>query len=371
MAFREAQRGNDLFDIPVAGVPHNAVLDTINRVVDWAALRSMVAVAYDDSGRGRPGHDPVWLLKMLLLEYLYGLSDVQVARECGDRYSFRAFLGLSPADVPPDDTRLVRFRNRLRAHGLHEKLMAAINTMLAAQGIAARPGSTKIVDATLVRAAVAPPRRGNNSDDERDEPGGSDTKKDVSDSHIKKDVEPDDTKTDVGTSNDAKPLSRNAASDPDADWTIKNKRAHYGYKLHLAQDAATGLVTAHAVTKASVHDTNVLEQLLDGTEQSVLADKGYIDARRDARLRKKGTTPLVMMRVRKTMSASMKAAIKQINRAISRMRCTIEPTFANLKRWRRCGRAVYIGLVKVGEQLGWGITAVNLMVAHRWLTKIA
>ena len=326
MAFREAQRGNDLFDIPVAGVPHNAVLDTINRVVDWAALRQMVAVAYDDSGRGRPGHDLVWLPKILLLEYLYSL---------------------------------------------HEKLMAAINTMPAEQGHAARPGAIKIVDATLVRAAVAPPRRGNNSDDERDEPGGSDTKKDVSDSHIKKDVEPDDTKTDVGTSNDAKPLSRNAASDPDADWTIKNKRAHYGYKLHLAQDAATGLVTAHAVTKASVHDTNVLEQLLDGTEQSVLADKGYIDARRDARLRKKGTTPLVMMRVRKTMSASMKAAIKQINRAISRMRCTIEPTFANLKRWRRCGRAVYIGLVKVGEQLGWGITAVNLMVAHRWLTKTA
>jgi hypothetical protein len=36
MAFREAPRGNDLFDIPVADVPHNAVLDTINRVVDYS-----------------------------------------------------------------------------------------------------------------------------------------------------------------------------------------------------------------------------------------------------------------------------------------------------------------------------------------------
>ena len=344
MAFREAQRGNDLFDIPVAGVPHNAVLDTINRVVDWAALRSMVAVAYDDSGAGRPGFDPVWLLKMLLLEYLYGLSDVQVSRECGDRYSFRAFLGLSPADVPPDDTRLVRFRNRLRAHGLHHKLMAAINTMLAEQGIAARPGSMKIVDATLIQAAVAPPRRDRNNDD--DEHGES-------------------------CVDSPKPLSRNAASDPDADWTIKNKRAHYGYKLHMAQDATTGLVTAHAVTKASVHDTNVLEQLLDGTEKSVLADKGYIDGKRDARLRNKGTMPHVMMRLRKTMSPSTKATIKTINRAISRVRSAIEPTFANLKRWRHCGRAAYVGIVKVGEQLGWGITAVNLMVAHRWLTKAA
>ncbi|MCC6545521.1 transposase, partial [Candidatus Sumerlaeota bacterium] len=52
---------------------------------------------YDASGKGNEGIDPVVLFKMLILEQVYNLSDVQVSAEAGDRFSKRA----SPAIAAP------------------------------------------------------------------------------------------------------------------------------------------------------------------------------------------------------------------------------------------------------------------------------
>ena len=47
--------------------------------------------------------------------------------------------------------------------------------------------------------------------------------------------------------------------DPDARWTKKNAEVHDGCKNHLKADAQRKLIEEHAVTDASVHDSQQLE----------------------------------------------------------------------------------------------------------------
>lgn len=329
MAFREKGGSQDLFERLVVNRPANETLDKLDRLVDWAVIRRILAHGYDRSGTGNPGFDPVILAKMLLLESLYNLSDVKVAEECADRLSFRKFLGLELCDKTPDDTTLVKFRRRMAAHGLLEVMEEALVDMLRERGLSIRPGSIAIVDATLVEAAVRPPRR------------------------------------------DAETGGKEPPRDPDADHTVKDGEPHYGYKLHVAQDAATGLITAHEVTPASVHDSRVCEELLTGEESALLADKGYDDGARRERLARRGTMPLIMKREYRTMNSALRRVIRTLNRGISALRSRVETSFGNLKRWRRCGRAVYRGIDKVRAQMTWGIIAHNLLVAKRWMEQCA
>ena len=53
----------------------------------------------------------------------------------GDRLSWRRFVGLGLQEAVPDETTLVRFRQRLREHGLHEQLLALVNRQLQTKGL--------------------------------------------------------------------------------------------------------------------------------------------------------------------------------------------------------------------------------------------
>ena len=69
-------------------------------------------------GPGRPPYDPLLMLKALLLQQWYRLSDAALEEALNDRVSFRRLLGLSLEDAAPDYTTLCRFRIRLTEEGL-------------------------------------------------------------------------------------------------------------------------------------------------------------------------------------------------------------------------------------------------------------
>jgi len=58
-----------------------------------------------------------------------------VAAEAADRISFRLFLNLDIDKKPPDDTMLVRFRNRLDENNLYDKLMRELEKQLTRSGL--------------------------------------------------------------------------------------------------------------------------------------------------------------------------------------------------------------------------------------------
>jgi IS5 family transposase len=315
MAFRSCASESDLFDSYLASPPKNEVLLELNSLIDWPALRRVVAPAYSADPRGREAFDPVLMIKMILLQRLYGLSDPAMESEAQDRLSFRQFLGLTASDPVPDETTLVVFRKRLRSCNRLEALQQAINSQLTRRGLMVREGSITVIDASLIPAATNPP-----------------TKKERAAEQTRKDTE--------------------------ADFTVRGAKTHFGYKLHIAQDRQTGMITAHEVTPASVHDSQVFEQLLDGSEAEVLADKAYDSRKRRQTLARRGTKASILRKGTRSRGLSWWWAAH--NKTLSRVRNFVESTFATLKLRQGCARAVYCGLEKVREQMTWSILAFNL-----------
>jgi IS5 family transposase len=75
----------------------------------------------------------------------------------------------------------------------------------------------------------------------------------------------------------AKQEAKKRQKDVDARWTKKNGKTYYGYKNHVSVDVKHKFVRGYAVTDASVHDSQVFEELLDENNSSrdVYTDSAY------------------------------------------------------------------------------------------------
>jgi IS5 family transposase len=71
--------------------------------------------------------------------------------------------------------------------------------------------------------------------------------------------------------------------DPDADWTKKGGKYHFGYKAHVGIDQGSELVRKISMTPAHVHDGNMLEPALSGDEDWAFADKAY-DSKKNSKI---------------------------------------------------------------------------------------
>ncbi|MGH7361951.1 MAG: transposase, partial [Candidatus Methylomirabilales bacterium] len=117
----------------VRAVPADHGLLRMHRAGDWAAVEAHLARYYDPA-QGRPGYPPAVLLRMLLLEQFADLSDREVHEQVGYNLLYRAFVGLGADEAVPDDTTLVRFRERVGEAGLRE-VFDALNAQWAAAGL--------------------------------------------------------------------------------------------------------------------------------------------------------------------------------------------------------------------------------------------
>ena len=132
----------------------NQRLERIDDAVDWERLGQVVAGVHA-AARGRPSYPPLLMVKVLLLQQWYTLSDPQLEEALSDRLSFRRFVGLGLADDTPDHSTISRFRAALEAQGLSARLFAALAQQLEAQGLVLKQGT--LLDATLVAAQVRRP----------------------------------------------------------------------------------------------------------------------------------------------------------------------------------------------------------------------
>lgn len=89
-------------------IPKDHILVKIDKIVDFSFVYEKVKDKYSTIGRG--SKDPIMMLKILVLEYLYRLSDVEVVNRIKTDIAFRWFLGLSIDNSVPDDTTISHFR---------------------------------------------------------------------------------------------------------------------------------------------------------------------------------------------------------------------------------------------------------------------
>ena len=100
-------------------VSEDHYLRKVERALCWDAFRDKLAPYYDEK-RGRPGEDPVVMLKLLYLSYHHNLSDRQVIERAQTDLAFRWFLRLPLSWTMPDPSSLCVFRGRLGVKGFRE-----------------------------------------------------------------------------------------------------------------------------------------------------------------------------------------------------------------------------------------------------------
>ena len=160
MRYRNPKKESDLFSM----IDHQqSVINTVkginklNAVIDWELFReeleSILGYSNRDPKRGgRPPFDAVLMLKVLVLQKYYGLSDEETEFQIMDRFSFLQFLGLQAGDDVPDARTIWDFKQSLEKDGRDgaRRLFERFGQELRNEGLMAREGS--IVDASFVDA---------------------------------------------------------------------------------------------------------------------------------------------------------------------------------------------------------------------------
>lgn len=296
-------------------------LPEINRVVDWEAFRETmesIRPEKDPRAGGRPPIDAVLMLKVLVLQQLYNLSDQQTEFQIRDRYSFSHFVGLSPEEPVPDGNTVWLYRERLKQQGLVDQLFGGVLDQIEQAGYVARKG--QIVDAAIVSA----PRQRNRRDENK---------------RIKKGEVPADW-------SDAKRRQK----DTQARWARKHGAWEYGYKNHINVDAKHKVIRRYAVSDAAINDRHFLEELLDedNTSKALWADANYRSRDQEKALKESGYRSHIQRQgqANRPLSDRSKAA----NHKRSKTRVRVEHIFAQQSQMGRTVRT--IGLKRAEFKIG-------------------
>lgn len=263
----------------------NEKLSRIDALIDWSKLEDALS-GLRAGETGRPPYPALSMLKALYLQALYDLSDPGLEEALLDRLSFRRFCGFSLDERTPDETTLCRFRLAAARAGVLETCLAEVNRQLEARGLMLKKGT--LMDASIVAATHNPPRR---------EAG----------------------------------MGAGHPREPGADWTNKNGKSFFGYKLHVGLDEGSGLIRKAVFTPARVQDNEMAEALISGDEAAVYADRIYESKARRARLKAQGIKDRIMHRRHKHMPVLPRWMAAR-NRLIARRRAPVESVFSAMKR---------------------------------------
>ena len=327
MEYCNPKKDNDLFSM----IDHQQEvmrtvksINKLNAVIDWELFRVDLETLLADDVRdqrkgGRLPFDVVLMLKVLVLQKYYSLSDDEAELQIMDRYSFMQFLDLLPGDSVPDAKTIWDFRQSFRqslgqslekdGRDRSRKIFERFGQLLEGQGMLAKEGS--IVDASLVAAPRERNTRGQNV-------------------QIKKGARPAgfDPNTVVGRQEDC-----------DARWTKKNNEVHYGDKNHPKVDAKTKLVSDYTTTPASVHDSQVFDELINEEGEAVFADRVYQSGDRCKYLLKKNCQNFILFKA--TRNHPLSEEKLATNKMRIRVRC--EHIFGRMSQlemdWTRCARS--------------------------------
>ncbi|MEO1145473.1 MAG: IS5 family transposase [Cyanobacteria bacterium J06638_22] len=309
------------------------ILNQLNQLVPWETFRPILRRIHEKprkSNAGRKSTDVLRLFKMLVLQKLYNISDEELEYQVNDRLSFMQFLGLGIEDTVPDATTVWLFREQLHQHSLVEELFEQFGQYLQGAGYAAKDG--QIVDATLI---PVPKQRNTREENQTLKQG------------------------EVPVEWPSKP-HKFAQKDVDARWTKKHGMSYYGYKNHVSSDVSFKFIRRYTVTDASVHDSQVLGELLDADNcgDGLWADSAYLSGLIVDVLKLMGFEPHINERAyrNRPLSEAQKAA----NRERSKTRARVEHVFGDFVT-SMGGKAVRsIGLARAQTQLGLKNLVYNL-----------
>ena len=201
-------------------------LAEVEPLIDWEVFRPIVRPIYRNKipRGGRPNVDPVVMMKLLVLQAWYGISDPDARLGQGKK----GFLLGYPESIP-DSITVWLFRERLAETGRDKLIWEELQRQLDLKGLKVKKGVVQ--DASFITADPGHARA--------DKPRGTEAR---------------------------------TRRSRDGSWTKKGSRSYFGYKLHLKMDLDHGLIRCLETTTASVHDSRID---LSRPGEAVYRDKGY------------------------------------------------------------------------------------------------
>jgi transposase, IS5 family len=308
------------------------MLVELSALVDFKSLAALVDAKVQAQSKvqanvgGRPRYPSELMVRIVLLQQFFGLSDDQVEFQINDRTSFQRFLGLDRSSQIPDSKTLWLFRERIKTLGLAGDLFAEAKRQIGAKGYIARGG--QVIDASLIRAPVQ-----HFTQEEK--------------AQIEQGKVPQDWSK-----------AKRAQKDLDATWTRKHGKSYFGYKVSVSVDVSNKMIQTGVVSTASEHDSLHFEAALDtvNTSRLVLADKGYVNGPRESRLKETGWRLEIQRKAKQGQPLS--ECQKRRNTRIAKLRARGEHVFATLKQMGG-GAVRTIGLARAKVQLTLGAMAQN------------
>ena len=265
-------------------VPQNHLLRMIDKAIDWNFIYDLVQEKYSNEN-GRPSLDPVMLIKIPFIQYLYGIRSMrQTIKEIEVNVAYRWFLGLDMLDkVPHFSTFGKNYTRRFKDTDLFEQIFSYI--LEQCYKFKLIDPSEVFVDATHVKARA-------NSKKARKRIAKEEAlfyeellKKEINEDrekHGKKPLKEKDDKDD----DDNKPSSscgekeiKTSESDPESGWFHKGEhKSVFAYGIQTACDK-NGWILGFDVNPGNLNDSRTFKGLYDKIKdigiKTLIMDAGY------------------------------------------------------------------------------------------------
>ena len=255
-------------------MPEKHFLRDLDRLVDFNFVYDKVEGLY--SHTGRRSVDPVVIVKMMLLGYLYGIdSERRLEQEVQVNIAYRWFLGLDLEDAVPDHSTFSQLRRRkFNDTSLFEDIFEYVVRLCMEKGLIT--GKLLLTDSTHVRANA------------RNDLYETITVEDEPSTYIKrlneKAIEDGLLAEDYADHITPKTKEvKKSTTDPESGYMCRTgKPIGFHYLDHQTCDGENGLVTDVYVTPGNVSDRSVHSERIQHQidkygfkTEAVCADKGY------------------------------------------------------------------------------------------------
>lgn len=338
-------------------IPEGHFLRHLRELVPWHRYTNRLLKYYKGRGIvGRPPIAPAIVLKMLLLSYLYDLSEREVEEFCNMHLAAKYFLGLAIDAHAPDHTTLTVFKKRILENGklrAYEQLLEQIVADAREAGVAFGP--VQLVDSTHSIADVNVVK-----DKKRKEDG----------------QEP---------------------RDPDARWgckgtyTVTNEKGEkekrkkwfYGFKQHTSMNAQAQMISSVKVSSGNRSDGDYMIALIQTDLDQGLpvkvgaADRGYDDTDIHFWLQENGIKSAICLNRYRTEKKNANKEpwlwLKEQPwyKEGQRLRYQIERKFGEAKKHHGLGRCRYLTRERYAIQAHLTAIALDLKQLVRCLTGVS
>lgn len=232
-------------------VPKGHFLRRIDKYIDFEFIEGMTKHLYCKDN-GRPCVDPVMLVKMMLIGYLYGVrSERQLVKEIEVNIAYRWFLGLKIEDKVPDHSTISQNRRRrFNGTNLFREIFERIVEQAIAKGLVG--GKTLYTDSTHLKANANKrkfierevEKTPKEYIDELDEAVEADRKA-MGKKPLKKKEPKSETK-----------IKKESTTDPDSGYMMRDQKPQgFFYLDHVTVDEKRNIITDVFVTPANIHDS--------------------------------------------------------------------------------------------------------------------